>query len=92
MYDVIFWGGEFVGNRTLRERKALLETINWDPPVQVLQYDKIRDIREHWEAVIKSGGEGLVLKYLESIYEVGRDGPIATQYWRKVKRGLYIER
>jgi len=91
VFDVIFWEGEFVGNRTLRERKALLETINWDPPVQVLQYDRIHDIREHWEAVIKSGGEGLVLKYLESIYEVGRDGPIATQYWRKVKRGLYIE-
>ena len=92
VFDVIFWEGEFVGNHKLRERKALLETISWSPPVEVLRYDRIRNIREHWEAVIKSGGEGLVLKYLESTYEVGRDGPIATQYWRKVKRGLYIER
>jgi len=34
---------------------------------------------------IAQGHEGIVIKKLNSVYLIGRDGPIATENWRKVK-------
>jgi len=85
VFDVVYFKGEFVGNKPLRERKLLLKEITLNPPFYFLEYK----ILESWETALKEclekGFEGIVIKNLDSPYLISESAPIATHYWRKIK-------
>jgi ATP-dependent DNA ligase len=85
IFDVIFFEGEFVGNLPLRERRKIIEGLKLKKPFHILKSQPLVDIKEHFEKVRKEGHEGLVIKALDSKYQVGKEAPIATLDWRKIK-------
>ncbi|BAL81670.1 ATP-dependent DNA ligase [Caldisericum exile] len=85
VFDVIFYAGTFVGNLPLSKRKEMLNSIEFLPPIFVLPYFKVENLENHLKEAISKGFEGIVIKELNSKYEVGFDAPIATQWWRKIK-------
>jgi ATP-dependent DNA ligase len=70
----------------LKDRKLFLENLNLKEPFYLMPYKKlVNDVKTHLLEEKKKGHEGIVLKMLYSPYEIGKDGPIATIFWRKVK-------
>ncbi|MCD6382368.1 MAG: hypothetical protein J7L74_01970 [Candidatus Hydrothermae bacterium] len=89
VFDVIFDGGEFVGDRSLFERKKILEGLGFADPFFMVRDERLRDVKEALASALERGHEGIVIKETGSPYELGLDGPIATLYWRKIKGTLY---
>jgi ATP-dependent DNA ligase len=85
VFDIIFYKGEFVGNLPLKERKKILEFIEWKDPFQLIRYEKVTDIEKHLREALMNNFEGIVIKELNSPYVIGKDSPMATANWRKIK-------
>jgi len=85
VFDIIFYQNEFVGKLSLRERKGIIESIKLSPPFRLVKYKPVEDLKNHLLAMVKKGHEGLILKRLDSPYDLSRDGPLATENWRKIK-------
>jgi ATP-dependent DNA ligase len=85
VFDVVYLEGEFLGEKPLRERKEILTQLKLEPPFYQLDFKPFRSLEDALEKALKEGAEGIVIRELNSPYEVGRDAPIATQFWRKIK-------
>jgi len=85
IFDIIFYQNEFVGELPLKERKRILSSLKFEPPFQLVKYKPIKDIKSHLWKLVQMGHEGMVIKRLNSTYQIGRDCPIATENWRKIK-------
>jgi len=86
VFDVLYLNGEKVFMLPLKDRKLFLENLNLKEPFYLMPYKKlVKDVKTHLLEEKKKGHEGIVLKMLYSPYEIGKDGPIATIFWRKVK-------
>lgn len=85
IFDIIFQEGEFVGDLPLEERKRLLKRLRFKPPFHLVEHKPVGDLKAHLWEMVEKGHEGLVLKRLDSPYRLGKDAPMATENWRKVK-------
>jgi len=85
IFDIIFYQNEFVGELPLKERKRILSSLKFEPPFKHVKYKPIKDIKSHLWKLVQMGHEGMVIKRLNSTYQIGRDCPIATENWRKIK-------
>ena len=85
IFDVIFYKGSFTGNLPLKERKEILKSMKFKKPFYIIKFKKVTNLEEHLRDAIKKGFEGIVIKELNSPYIIGKDSPMATQYWRKIK-------
>lgn len=85
IFDVIYLEGEFVGEKPLKERKKIIENFKLPSPFLLLKYEPLKDLKEQFKKIVSEGHEGLVLKEMNSPYLIGKEAPMATIYWRKVK-------
>jgi len=89
IFDVVFFEGEFVGNLPLKERKGILLSMNFKEPLFLLKWAPVKNLEKHLKERIRKGVEGIVVKRIDSFYQVGKEGPIASIDWKKIK-GLKI--
>lgn len=82
VFDVIYYKNKFVGNLPLKARKRLLERLPLKPPLTLVKYKMYNGKIESKDEL---GHEGIVLKNISSKYQIGKDAPIATLGWRKIK-------
>jgi ATP-dependent DNA ligase len=85
VFDVVFFNGKFVGEKTLKERKKILEKIKFKEPFFVLKFESLKNLKKSMERSAKKGYEGVILKELNSKYQISYQAPIATHHWRKIK-------
>ncbi len=85
VFDVIFFDGKYVGNKPLSYRKKLIESIELKPPFYRMEQCLLKDIKKHLNQIVKKGYEGIVIKKLDSLYPIGKDAPLTTDKWRKIK-------
>lgn len=85
VFDIVFYQNRFIGNLTLRERKEILKSLKLRKPFYLLMGEELKDIKEAYEKAIKEGNEWIIIKNLSSYYQISKDGPIATENWRKIK-------
>lgn len=86
IFDIIFYEKEFVGDLQLIERRKLLEKFNLKPPFLIPQLKQIKDLTIALNDALQQDAEGIVIKNIYSKYQISQTGPIATQWWRKIKR------
>jgi ATP-dependent DNA ligase len=82
VFDIIYYNNIFVGDLTLKQRKTILERLFLKLPLRLVKYTKYNG---ELEPKIKQEHEGVVLKKLDSKYNIGKDAPLATMDWRKIK-------
>lgn len=82
VFDIIYYNNVFVGNLTLKQRKTILARLHLKSPMWVVKYAKYDG---KLEIKTKQEHEGIVLKNLDSKYHIGKDAPLATMDWRKIK-------
>ncbi|MEO0091851.1 MAG: hypothetical protein ABIK61_03970 [candidate division WOR-3 bacterium] len=82
VFDIIYYKNKFVGNFSLKTRKQILKRLLLKPPLNLIEYKKFNG---KIESKVISKQEGVVLKELNSKYQIGKDGPLATLNWRKLK-------
>jgi ATP-dependent DNA ligase len=85
VFDVVFFRGKFVGEKTLKERKKILEKIKFKEPFFVLEFEPLKNLKKAMEKSAKKSYEGVILKELNSKYQISYQAPIATYHWRKIK-------
>ncbi|MCS7250017.1 MAG: hypothetical protein N2323_03695 [candidate division WOR-3 bacterium] len=85
VFDVVFYQSKFIGNLTLKERKEILKSLKLRKPFYLLMGKELKDINLAYEEAIREGNEGIIIKNLSSYYQISKDGPIATESWRKIK-------
>lgn len=85
VFDVVYLAGKDVCKRTLRKRKEALRNIPFSKPFVCVMGKKLTDIMQNHGSEVNKGHEGIVIKKLDSPYLVGKEAPIATQDWRKIK-------
>ncbi|MGB9607772.1 MAG: hypothetical protein ACPL7E_04460 [bacterium] len=85
VFDIVFLKGNFLGNLPLEERKEILISLKLRPPFINIECKPVIDLTSHLKEALTQGHEGIVIKELSSLYLVGKDAPIATEYWRKLK-------
>ncbi|MEM3890589.1 MAG: ATP-dependent DNA ligase [Nitrososphaerales archaeon] len=86
-FDILYYNGETYISRPLRERRMILEGLNLQPPLYYANQIKVKlkeDIEEAFEASLKLGYEGLVIKHPDSVYTPGKRG----KKWVKLKKEL----
>ncbi|MCX7785186.1 MAG: hypothetical protein N2201_03020 [candidate division WOR-3 bacterium] len=82
VFDIIYYKNKFIGNLPLKARKRILKQLPLRPPLSLIEY---KDFKGNIEQTVKLGQEGIVLKELNSQYQVGTDAPLTTLSWRKIK-------
>lgn len=87
IFDIVYWEGEFLGNLSLAKRKNILSKIKFERPFYKIEFYQLKDIKRALKRFLKEGYEGIVIKSLNSAYRISKDGPIATENWRKIKGG-----
>jgi len=85
IFDVIFFEGEFLGNLPLKKRRKILESLNFKPPFFLLPQYKLVSIEKILENFRETSSEGVVFKELNSDYRLGKECPLVTEFWRKLK-------
>ncbi|MCX7995386.1 MAG: hypothetical protein N3A65_06410 [candidate division WOR-3 bacterium] len=85
VFDIIYKEGKFLGELSLEKRKEILQRLKFKKPFQLIEYRPLRDIKRDFQRMVKKGAEGIIIKSIDSPYWIGKDGPIATHYWRKIK-------
>ncbi|MBC7194879.1 MAG: hypothetical protein H5U37_04410 [Caldisericia bacterium] len=85
LFDIIYYKYEFVGDIPLIKRKELLKSIKFLEPVRILEFRKLTDIEKDLRDFLKEGHEGIVIKEVNSKYILGKDAPMVTLYWKKIK-------
>jgi len=82
VFDVIYYNNIFVGDLSLKQRKTILARLPIKLPMRVVKFVKYDG---KLELKAKQGHEGVVLKNLDSKYSAGKEAPLATTDWRKIK-------
>lgn len=82
VFDVIYYNNVFVGNLSLKQRKTIVARLPLKSPMRPVKYTKYNG---KLELKTKQVHEGIVLKNLDSKYNIGKDAPLATMDWRKIK-------
>lgn len=85
LFDIVFLKGDFLGDLHLRKRKEILLSLRIAPPFLILPSKPVEDLLAHLKEAVERGSEGIVLKNLASPYLVGKEAPMATENWRKLK-------
>jgi ATP-dependent DNA ligase len=85
VFDVIYYRGVNFSKKTLKSRKNLLASIDFIPPFYNVSGKKLTNLKDNYRSEVKQGHEGIVIKKLDSSYQIGKEAPIATQDWRKIK-------
>ncbi|MBI2845285.1 MAG: hypothetical protein HYX86_01930 [Chloroflexi bacterium] len=85
VFDVLYHRSRFVATKPLSERKRLLAKMGLEPPFYLVEYSPVSDIASHLATARRQGQEGIVLKKWDSPYPLAQDGPMATEFWRKIK-------
>lgn len=85
IFDVIYLENEFLGKKPLKERKKVLSELKIKEPFYILKYKKLDQLENALLNSLKEGHEGIVIKEINSPYIPGKDAPVATQFWRKIK-------
>lgn len=85
VFDVIFYKGEFVGDKKLKERKKILKKLKFKKPFSILHFERLKNLKKAIKKFAKTSYEGVILKNMHSKYEISHDAPIATSNWRKIK-------
>lgn len=80
-FDVLAIDGSLVTSRPYRERRRLLEELDFKGPAWCTTVSFIDGGADAFRACVEAGLEGLVLKRLDSRYEPGR----RSRRWVKVK-------
>ncbi|MDL1956362.1 MAG: hypothetical protein LWW95_04845 [Candidatus Desulfofervidus auxilii] len=86
VFDIIFLEKEFLGNLPLLERRKLLKKIKFKKPFYIIKQNKIKELPIALKESLLQGNEGIVIKQIYSKYQISKDGPIATEWWRKIKK------
>jgi ATP-dependent DNA ligase len=85
VFDVVYYKGRFIGEKSLKERKELLKKIKFKKPFSILEFERLKNLKKAMEKSAKKGYEGVILKELNSKYQISYQALIATHYWRKIK-------
>ncbi len=86
VFDIIFFEGKEIYKLPFYKRRKILENINFLPPFFLIEQFEIKEnIDKLLEKAKENNWEGIILKNKNSIYEIGKEGPIATEFWRKIK-------
>lgn len=85
IFDAVYFEGVNISKKSLRKRKNLLSRIRFKPPFFCIEGKTLRDVRKDYSSEVRKGHEGIVIKKLDSPYLTGKQSPIATQWWRKIK-------
>ena len=87
VFDIMYFNGESLIKKSIRERKAILSNISFKEPIISSMYKLVNSEEEIIAMFEKSRGighEGLVLKDPDSHYHPGKRG----RYWVKLKKEL----
>jgi ATP-dependent DNA ligase len=85
VFDIVFYKGKDVSRMPLDGRKDILNGLNLRPPFVLIKGKRLTNIKNNYLQARRKGSEGIVIKKLDSPYLIGKDAPIATHYWRKIK-------
>uniref|UniRef100_A0A7C3UQE8 ATP-dependent DNA ligase family profile domain-containing protein n=1 Tax=candidate division WOR-3 bacterium TaxID=2052148 RepID=A0A7C3UQE8_UNCW3 len=93
VFDILFFNGEFIGTRKLSERKAILFQLKIQPPLYCLPYREFQNPTLSSPEMVERkisflpgiDFEGIILKKSSSLYLIGKEGPLATENWRKIR-------
>lgn len=85
IFDVIFLANKNISKRMLKKRKQMLSELQLTQPLIPVIGQPLHNIKASMQEAIAHGHEGIVIKKLNSPYLIGKDAPIATENWRKVK-------
>lgn len=87
IFDIVFYENRFIGDRRLRERRAILKSFKFHPPFRLIPTYRLKNASQALIQMADKGYEGVIFKQADSPYILAQDGPIATEYWRKLKPG-----
>lgn len=86
VFDIVYFKGEDISMKTLRKRKSILDKLRFKSPFISLPGKPLINIKKDYASEVQEkGSEGIVIKKLNSPYLIGKESPIATQNWRKIK-------
>lgn len=71
-YDILEWEGEDIREKPLRERRALLESLNVFPISKIIQTESLDEAKVLRLQSRGMGVEGFMMKRWDSVYQVGR--------------------
>ena len=77
VFDILWLDGRLVANLPLEERRALLEALPFEPPLQRVA---LLESPSPWEQARQEGWEGVIAKRRGSLYEHRR-----SKHWLKMK-------
>ena len=92
VFDILYYKGKDVQNLPFKERKILVDEVvkvyNKAGVKEMFSLDYITgtgdDKREYYQNIVANGGEGIILKDINSIYEQGE----RPKTWVKVKKNV----
>jgi len=86
VFDIIYYNGKSLFDKTLKERRKILEKIVGEEKRKIVLTDKLitdgkKDVEEFYKKSLSEGYEGIMFKKIDSVYKPGRyvDG------WIKLK-------
>lgn len=85
IFDVVYFAGQNISKKSLKKRKSVLGRLRLESPFISVLGKPLTNIKRDYESEVKKGSEGIVIKKLNSSYLIGKESPIATQWWRKIK-------
>jgi len=85
IFDAVYFKGTNISKKTLRQRKKILSGLHLKPPFHLVLGKKLTHIKRNYISEVKKGHEGIIIKKLNSPYLIGKESPIATHWWRKIK-------
>jgi len=85
VFDMVYYRGMNISRRTLKQRKKMLSQLDLAPPLYFVRGKMLTDLKRNYASEVKKGHEGIVIKKLNSPYLIGKESPLATQNWRKIK-------
>ena len=85
VFDVVYFKRKNISKRSLKSRKGTLVKLGLKSPFIPVPGKPLTKIEKDYASEIKQGSEGIVIKKLNSPYLIGKESPIATQWWRKIK-------
>ena len=85
IFDVVYFEGKNISKKSLSKRKSILGKLRFKSPFIPVAGKLLTNIKRNYVSEVKKGSEGIVIKKLDSSYLIGKESPIATQNWRKIK-------
>jgi len=85
VFDIVHYKSKNISKKPLRQRKKLLAKIHFKPPFHPIMGKRLTNIKRNYISEVKKGHEGIIIKKLSSPYFIGKESPIATHWWRKIK-------